>query len=171
VWFKKQWELSRIAICMRFKGKMSYIWDLKNKMSFYMHIKFKLHTYALLALKSHIWHALNYRYVDLYFPDAVRSPDLVRSLQSILHGSCLLFDRSHELDVEMSILRSYDTATHWNRLQHTSAHCKIDLSTPSVYTHCTTQTQPRSQHYLASKLALLSHTVSFNQPQRVRVRP
>ena len=79
-------------------------------------------------------------------------------------------------------------------MQCTSAHCKIDLSTPTVYTHCTTQTlnlprsqlyaasksallsltvglnvsitQPQSKHYFASKLALLSLKVSLTQPQR-----
>jgi len=66
---KKEWDLSLIDIYMRFKGKLSYIWDLKSKLSYYIHIKIKLLIYVLLALKSHIWHVLNYIYVDLYFSD------------------------------------------------------------------------------------------------------
>jgi len=54
---------------MRFKDKMSYIWDLNNWMSNYLHVKIKLHIYVVLALKSHIWHVLNHIHVDLYFSD------------------------------------------------------------------------------------------------------
>jgi len=67
---KKKWDLSLIVIYVRFKGKMSYTWDLNNKTSEHVHITIKLYIYVVLALKSHIWHLWYYIYVDLYFSDA-----------------------------------------------------------------------------------------------------
>ena len=68
--FKKKWDLRLIVIYMRFKCKMSYLWDFKNKTSYYKHIKIKLHICVLLVINSRIWHVFNCTYVDLYFSDA-----------------------------------------------------------------------------------------------------
>ena len=69
IWDLKKWDLSLIVMYMRFKGKMSYIWDLNNLISDCIHIKIELRIYVLLALKSHIRHFLNYIYIDLHFSD------------------------------------------------------------------------------------------------------
>jgi len=86
--FKKNWDLSLIVIIMRFKGKMSRIWDLKNKTSYYKHLKIKLHICVLLALKSHTWHVLNYINVDMDSADALWTLMLKEHLHNAYNCTC-----------------------------------------------------------------------------------